>query len=1100
MAFDVGAIVARLDLDITKWKQSIGTVTKDKSLEGFILKHKDGIGTLGKSMTVAGGAVIASFGAMVKAAADYGDTMNDISQRTGVGVDVLSGLKLAADKSGTSVDGLAIGIKGLSVNMVEANSGSKEASALFKALGVSVADANGNLKPSGDLLFEIADRFAAMEDGTAKTTLAVKLFGKSGMELIPMLNMGAKGLEENRAEAERLGLVLDKKAAAAADNFNDQLESLKGAVMGMAVQIGQTLMPAIQSIVGTVTNVIAAFRSWAAEHPTLSGLITKLAAGVGLLMAAIGPLLVALPTLIKLKTGLKAILPGLEQGIKNIKPAQLAANAAWVVAIGLVVDYAGKLRELKAAEEEAADAARRQWDTEDRLIEKLSEAGVVANMSAKMRELIASHYGEYDALAKEIREEKHGIELKEALAKVSEKSAAAYDKLKSSMKSATGAADEKNTALTEQISIEQTGIGSARSFGDIIGQAADKMDELAYSTDSALPPARNLIGVMEQAPGAFDESQESVYSFGEAISETMSEVSTIVTNAVQNIAAAIVDVFNIHGALTYQAKEFDNSLYENLKEKAQEAYEAAKEALQSQLETVRETYSQQKEIINEQYNRQLDAARTYFARLEREAKQVYDRMRRELDNYYDNVREQAERAFDNQELGYKRAAEIEDLRYDRQFEDQERKYERQYERERRAIENSTMSEEEKQKALRALDIKYENEKIKRERAYENEKLRRERQRENARIKREREHQRHLEAIAREKAQRERQLELELQKKLAEMARHREERERELARRKEARERAAERRAEQRQRDLIAALLALDKKHEADVDNIRAAEDAARDKHAQDEERRQNSLWNKVKGIFATTVTEMAKAWLGNLIQKIIPSFGDVGEAAKKAGGVIKSTLGNNLSGVANIAKNMAGGFLSSLGSVGSIITGITSLISLLKGPQKSTDVTYWLKMIQEQTKEARDWLFINAAFWLETIVGRIDLTRDSLVTLVADTVTYLSKINVQLQAIFDMTKTKLTAIMENTERGGSGGGGGGGGGTTTFRRSQNNTVVTTSTGPGVNVNITFNVTSVDSVDTERFIRDKARPSIERTIQRALRARTITVPSYAIGGS
>ena len=67
----------------------------------------------------------------------------------------------------------------------------------FKALGISVKDNEGNLRSSEEVFLDVADKFSKMEDGAGKTTLAIKLFGKSGADLIPLLN------QEPRRQASR---------------------------------------------------------------------------------------------------------------------------------------------------------------------------------------------------------------------------------------------------------------------------------------------------------------------------------------------------------------------------------------------------------------------------------------------------------------------------------------------------------------------------------------------------------------------------------------------------------------------------------------------------------------------------------------------------------------------------------------------------------------------------------------------------------------------------------------------------------------------------------------------------------------------------------
>lgn len=181
-----------------------------------------------------------AFGALKRTAIDAADELNKLSQKTGFSVESLSGLKYAAELSDVSLEGLAKGLKGLSTNMVEARAGSKEMAALFGRLDVS-------LDSSEHALLQLADRFSAMPDGFEKSALAVKLFGKEGLALIPFLNQGRDGIAEITQEAQRFGLIISTVAAQQAEAFNDNLTRLSANVQGLVQQLGTAMLPTLLS-------------------------------------------------------------------------------------------------------------------------------------------------------------------------------------------------------------------------------------------------------------------------------------------------------------------------------------------------------------------------------------------------------------------------------------------------------------------------------------------------------------------------------------------------------------------------------------------------------------------------------------------------------------------------------------------------------------------------------------------------------------------------------------------------------------------------------------------------------------------------------------
>jgi hypothetical protein len=173
------------------------------------------------------------------------DKLGKMAQSIGVPVEELSKLKHAADLSGVSLESLSKGVGRLNRNLVEGAQGLSTPIRAFEALGISIRNADGSLKTVSQALPEIADRFANMRDGPEKTALAMQLLGRAGAQLIPMLNLGAAGINELMQEAEQLGLVIDSKTAKAAEEFRDNLTRLARVKDGMITQITARLAPAL---------------------------------------------------------------------------------------------------------------------------------------------------------------------------------------------------------------------------------------------------------------------------------------------------------------------------------------------------------------------------------------------------------------------------------------------------------------------------------------------------------------------------------------------------------------------------------------------------------------------------------------------------------------------------------------------------------------------------------------------------------------------------------------------------------------------------------------------------------------------------------------
>ena len=240
---------------------------------------------------------------LAKGAIDAADNLNDLSQRTGVSVESLSRFGAAANDSGSSVDEVAKAMGKLSKSIVDPASKANEA---LKSIGVSATDASGKIRPMDDVMLDIADRFAKMPDGAQKTALAMELFGKSGMNLIPMLNQGRDALSKYNA-------TITTEGAQAADKFNDSLNEIARVVAGPFNQAVTALLPLITQIAQGLAGAITAFSQL--PQPVQAAVLV-----VGGLAAAFLALAPAISAIITIGPALAAGLAGLGAAFTAIVP------------------------------------------------------------------------------------------------------------------------------------------------------------------------------------------------------------------------------------------------------------------------------------------------------------------------------------------------------------------------------------------------------------------------------------------------------------------------------------------------------------------------------------------------------------------------------------------------------------------------------------------------------------------------------------------------------------------------------------------------------------------------------------------------------------
>jgi lambda family phage tail tape measure protein len=272
---------------------------------------------------------------LVKNAINAGDAMNDLSQRTGVSVEALAKFRKAASTSGTDIDAVAKSLTRLSRGMFEAATTGKGAAAdALKALGISAKDAAGNVKSADAVTLEIANRFKVMPDGVNKTALAMALFGKSGAEMIPMLNMGGAAIDS-------LSVKMTKAFAERADEYGDKLAILSGKVGALGADLAIALLPALNAVTDALTAAVTGFSSMppVLQQAAVAGAALAISWGpvtglMGVIGKATAPLVANAIANLSLQTALAGRTLGpLSAGLAMVKGAMLAIPGwGWALA------------------------------------------------------------------------------------------------------------------------------------------------------------------------------------------------------------------------------------------------------------------------------------------------------------------------------------------------------------------------------------------------------------------------------------------------------------------------------------------------------------------------------------------------------------------------------------------------------------------------------------------------------------------------------------------------------------------------------------------------------------------------------------------------
>lgn len=212
---------------------------------------------LGSMGTLAGGAagIAAAFAAAgigaIGAAVHFSEVaarLDELSQATGINVASLSLLGDVASTKGIGIDQMAKALERMDKSALKAAQSGPNTTNAYKDLGIAVTDSSGKMRSAEDIFNSISEKFASMPDGPKKTAEAMQIFGRTGAELIPLLNEGGAKLEELKGHFLALNDVVSGETAASSDKLKENMTLMKAAFSGVENELASKLVPAINVV------------------------------------------------------------------------------------------------------------------------------------------------------------------------------------------------------------------------------------------------------------------------------------------------------------------------------------------------------------------------------------------------------------------------------------------------------------------------------------------------------------------------------------------------------------------------------------------------------------------------------------------------------------------------------------------------------------------------------------------------------------------------------------------------------------------------------------------------------------------------------------
>lgn len=335
----------------------------EKGAESVAAKLGNGVQKAAKwgAAIVSGATVAASavFG-LATDAAGTADEIDKMSQKIGISAEAYQEWSYVMGQNGMDVEKLSVGMKTLVSQMDSAAAGTASAQENFDRLGVSIYDADGKLKGQEEILDEVMHSLADMENGTEKARLATELFGKAGVEMMPMLNQGSGAMDELTDRAHELGLVMSDEAVSAGVKLGDTIDDIKKSFSMIGTSLGAAVIPVIQQFADLVVDSMPMIQeSLGALAPVLVDMASTFLPVMAELAGALLPVIVELissllpviaemasailPVLVSL---MEAMLPPLMEILQTALPPLVSVIEALMPLLATVIQLLAPILEL----------------------------------------------------------------------------------------------------------------------------------------------------------------------------------------------------------------------------------------------------------------------------------------------------------------------------------------------------------------------------------------------------------------------------------------------------------------------------------------------------------------------------------------------------------------------------------------------------------------------------------------------------------------------------------------------------------------------------------------------------------------------------------
>ena len=356
----IRSLVVKVGADLTEFQKNMKTISKDLKKTGKELSAAGATLTKGLTVPILGAATALT--GLAVSAGKQADELITLSNKTGIATQALQEMEYAARFIDVEVETMTGSMQKLTKNMDMARRGSKEQEEAFKRLGVEFKNQDGSLRNAKEVWAESIDALGKVASEADRDALAMNIFGKSAVELNPLIKAGSDELNRLGKEAHDVGAVMSDENVTALGKFDDQMQKLQAVLKTAGAEIGAAFIPVLEKLMPIIQDkIVPAIQSFAGF---VSGLVDKFSNASpqmqGFIVALLG-IAVAIGPIISVIGSIVTVVSGVVAGF-GAASAVIAGGGGIIAALGALLGPVGIVLVVIAALAAAAYLIIKNWE------------------------------------------------------------------------------------------------------------------------------------------------------------------------------------------------------------------------------------------------------------------------------------------------------------------------------------------------------------------------------------------------------------------------------------------------------------------------------------------------------------------------------------------------------------------------------------------------------------------------------------------------------------------------------------------------------------------------------------------------------------------